>query len=57
MHLFKTFGMQKFSPKKDYFIFFLKKKEAKKGAHLKFNGMAKSPPELREILEILKTEN
>jgi hypothetical protein len=40
-------------PQKDYFIFFLKKKEAKKGAHLKFNGMAKSPPELREISEIL----
>jgi len=40
-------------PQKDYFIFFLGKKEAKKGAHLKFNGMAKSPPELREILEIL----
>jgi len=39
--------------KKDYFLFFLRKKEAKKGAHLKFNGMAKSPPELREILEIL----
>jgi|TARA_B100001964_G_scaffold188396_1_gene209709 hypothetical protein len=40
------------SPQKDYFIFFLKKKEAKNGAHLKFNWMAKNPPELREILEI-----